>query len=130
MDGALYLSSAYVDDVSRLGLEVATALTNLPDATRHDVLAKPSRDALAAKLASSTTNAAAEWYVETRMALGNVMGGGAAAAVVFAASHVSIIRTVFADRALWAFWSTSPESKQAAHTLFGLALGNADSMWR
>ena len=130
MDGADYVSSAYVDDVSRLALEVATALSSLPDLTRDDLTGRAVRDALATKLSSSTSDAAAEWFLETKMALGDVIGGGAAAPIVFVASHVSIIRAVFADEPSWAYWSSAPQHKQAAYTLLGLALGNSDAMWR
>ena len=130
MDGTYYLSTAYVDAVSRLGLEVATALSALPEEHRTHVTAKASRDALAAKLASMSRADAAEWFLEQQMGMGNVIDGGGSAPVVFNPSHVAIVEAVIANSAWWAYWASSPAAKQPAHTLVGLGLGNAHALWR
>jgi hypothetical protein len=128
MDGAAYLSSSYVDDVSRVGLIVATVLTNL-DTHRTDVTATATRTELATRLASNVVTAT-DWFIETKLGMGNVISGNASSPYAWPASHVSIVRAVMASSPLWAYWDTSPTSKQASQTLVGLGLGNVHAMWR
>jgi Protein of unknown function (DUF1800) len=130
MDGAVFISGAYLEDASRLGLEVASSFGYLLDPDRNDLTSKVNRDALTAKLASGSPDAAQEWFLETRMAMGGVMAGGSTAPFVFSPSHTSILRSVFASAVYWAYWSTATATKLGPQTLVGLALGNSQALWR
>jgi uncharacterized protein (DUF1800 family) len=128
MDGAAFLSSTYVDDASRLGLEVASSLNLLPD--RTDLSSTAERQALDAKLGSATDAAAIEWFLEQRMKLGNVIPSGSAAGFVLAAAHVDIVTAVIGATAAWVVHVNAPTVARSSDTLLGLMLGSAYEMWR
>ena len=89
----------------------------------------PLRECVATRLEASVP-AATDWFIETKLGMGDVIGGGAAAPFAWPASHVAIAREVMAASPMWAYWETSPTVKQAAHTVVGLGLGNAQAIWR
>jgi uncharacterized protein (DUF1800 family) len=128
MDGAAFLSSAYLDDASRLGLEIASALNLLAD--RTDLSSAPERQALDAKLARQTDRAAIEWFVEQRMMLGNAIAASPTAAYPLATAHVDIMAAVLGASATWVVHVNFPTTGRSTDTVLGLVLGSAYELWR
>lgn len=130
MDGKVYLSAGYIDDLSRLGVDTAGALAHLSETYRTDRAAASYRAALDAKLASSSS-AALTWFLETQLGLVKVTTGGTPAPpYVLQPSHLSTLRTVFATVASWAFHSTAPTVKRSHDTVIGPTLGSSAFLWR
>lgn len=127
MDGAAFLSSAYVDDASRLGLEVAAVLNLLPD--RTDLSSTAERQAFDAKLSTLSDTAALEWFVEQRLKLGNAIAGTTAAYTIVAA-HADIMTAVLGASAAWVVHVNAPTIGRSTDTVFGLVLGSAYELWR
>ncbi|HRC57243.1 MAG TPA: DUF1800 family protein, partial [Kofleriaceae bacterium] len=131
MDGAAYLSSGYLDDVSRLGVDTAGALAHLGETYRTDLAARTYRTALDAKRSATSSNAALTWFLETQLRLSKVTTGGTPAPpYVLPASHLNTLRAVFATVASWAFHSSDPTVKRSNDTVIGPLLGSAALLWR
>jgi hypothetical protein len=130
LDGAAYVSSAFIDDASRVGLEVGSALEFLVAATRRDLGSPAARTALDQRRTSSGSNAALEWYVETQLGFGDVVGAAGSQAFVFPAAQQSVMRAVFANTASWAYHLSSSTTKRSHNTLLGLTLGTQELLWR
>jgi Protein of unknown function (DUF1800) len=128
MDGAAFLSSAYVDDASRLGLEVAAVLNLLPD--RTDLSSAAERQSFDAKRATLTDRAAIEWFVEQRMKLGNAIAATATAAYPLATAHADIMTTVIGAGSAWVVHVNAPTIGRSTDTVLGLVLGSAYELWR
>jgi uncharacterized protein (DUF1800 family) len=128
MDGAAFLSSAYVDDASRLGLDVASSLNLLAD--RTDLSSAPERQALDARLARGTDRAAIEWFLEERMKLGNAIAATPTGAYALVAAHVDIVAAVIGVASAWVVHVNKPTIGRSSDTVMGLVLGSAYEMWR
>ncbi len=128
MDGAAFLSSTYLDDASRLGLDVASSLNLL--ANRTDLSSTAERQALDAKLASVSDRAAIEWFVEQRMKLGDAIATTPTGAFPLAAAHVDIIAAVIGLTSAWVVHANAPSVGRSTDTVMGLMLGSAYEMWR
>jgi uncharacterized protein (DUF1800 family) len=128
MDGAAFLSSAYVDDASRLGLDVASSLNLL--ASRTDLSSTAERQALDAQLARVTDRAALEWFVEQRMKLGNAIAATPGGAYGLATAHVDLVTAVIGATSAWVVHVNMPTVGRSSDTVLGLMLGSAYELWR
>lgn len=128
MDGAAFLSSSYVDDASRLGLDVASTMNLL--ASRTDLSSTAERQALDAKLAAVSDRAAVEWFAEQRLKLGDVVSSNPSVAVLLATAHLDILTAVIGAASSWVVHVNAPTVGRSSDTLLGLLLGSAYEMWR
>lgn len=131
MDGKVYLSAGYLDDLSRLGVDTAGALAHLGETYRTDRAAASYRSALDAQRAATSSNAALTWFLETQLGLSKVTSGGTPAPpYVLQPSHLSTLRTVFATVTAWAFHTSAPTVKRSHDTVIGPTLGSSALLWR
>lgn len=128
MDGAAFLSSNYIDDASRLGLEVAAPLNFLN--ARTDLSADSERLSLNDQFWATSASASLEWFLEQRMKLGNVVNPSGAVSVPLTAAHLANLLAVFSNTSLWAVHANFPTVGRSNDTLLGLRLGSAAELWR
>ncbi len=131
MDGAAFLSTGYLDDASRLGLDVAHAVEHITASGRRDLGSPTARSALDSRITSQGKNAALEWFIELQLNYGNIIGGAAITdAFVMPAAHLTNLRAVFNNNSWWAYHLSGPTSKRSHNTLIGLMLSSVHAMWR
>lgn len=128
MDGAAFLSSAYVEDASRLGLDVASTMNLL--AARTDLSSNAERQGLDAKLAAVSDRAAVEWFLEQRMKLGDTVSSSSTVAILLATAHADIVTAVIGLTSAWVVHANAPTVGRSSDTVLGLMLGSAYEMWR
>jgi Protein of unknown function (DUF1800) len=133
MDGAAYFSTAYLDRVSRMPLELAGKFDYLHDAARNNDQTSPLvRWYLAASINDIGAGPAFERYVATGLGMGGIVSSDAAsrtpAPYIMAPEHAYIMLVTAGDPSHWAYWFDAPDNKYVEKTWPALALATSDEL--
>lgn len=133
MDGAAYLSTAYIDRISRLGLEVSGLFDYLHASARNqDQTSNLTR--FYGQLAINDIGGplAFERYVASSLNMGGVVSGDAAARVpapyVMPAQHGYIMLVTAGNPAYWGYWKDDPSDRRLEKGWPAMAISNANEL--
>jgi uncharacterized protein (DUF1800 family) len=127
------LSSAYLDQTSRVAFDISVLLEGLNWDTRQDVVSQQAKTKLAAQLQAGGATQAAQYFFENLLKVGQMINldtlpGSPAPPYHLPVSQQSIIKAVANQPASWPYWLDGNGVNSLEKALASLAFSNADGM--
>ncbi|HEX6240687.1 MAG TPA: DUF1800 family protein, partial [Polyangiales bacterium] len=134
LDGSRFLSTGYVDTLSRTALELSGLFEQLHTSSRRDLTSwQYTRPPIVSDIEANGSDFAIQKYVNERLAMGDVLpltraANSATSPFAFQPSHRRILSELAATSTRWAYWEATPSNKVLEKSWAGAALGNIEQL--